>query len=72
MQESSDKPVQVSVDALTEAVASGVLRALAARGSGDSPFDLDRTIAEQGIFASIVVYAGQWPTGRGSERAPGP
>lgn len=67
-----DRPAQVSVESLTESVARGVLRALEARIPADSDFDIGKLTAEQGIFASLVVYAGQWPTDPGQSRLGGP
>jgi hypothetical protein len=56
----------ITVDTLTEAVATGVMRAVAARrADDDSGIDFDKAIAENGLFGTVIVTCGTWPTDRG-------
>jgi hypothetical protein len=44
------------VDQLTEAITSGVLRALAAQSAEtDSPVDLAELVGKRGIFGQVIV-----------------
>jgi hypothetical protein len=52
------------VDQLTEAITSGVLRALAAQSAEtDSPVDLAELVGKRGIFGQVIVLGGMWPDG---------
>jgi hypothetical protein len=57
----SDREKQLSVDQLTEAVASGVLRALEARVPSDEAVDFRSVVKEGGLFGSIHITCGIWP-----------
>jgi hypothetical protein len=64
----------LSVQDLTEAVATGVLRALAAhQAANDAPADAETLSKGGGVFGSLVIVCGQWPTGnRNPLGIPGP
>ena len=58
-------PGPISVDQLTEAVASGVLRALSSPAfAQERPVDVAQLAAERGIFGQITIICGWWPTGK--------
>jgi hypothetical protein len=62
MNDRSTSPL--SVQDLTEAVASGVLRALAIhQAAHDAPADAETLSKGGGAFASLTIVCGQWPTG---------
>jgi hypothetical protein len=54
----------LSVQDLTEAVATGVLRAMTAhQAANDALADMETLSKSGGVFGSLVVVCGQWPTG---------
>jgi hypothetical protein len=64
-QPSAETPASISVDQLTEAVASGVLRALNSPAfAKDKAIDVGQLAADRGIFGQIVIVCGMWPTGK--------
>lgn len=64
-QSSAQTPASISVDQLTEAVASGVLRALnSPTFARDKAIDVGQLAADRGIFGQIVIVCGMWPTGK--------
>jgi hypothetical protein len=66
--QSEAAPKPISVDQLTEAITSGVLRALSAQTfvDKDRPVNMAQLAAERGIFSQIVITCGSWPTGKES------
>ena len=55
-------PASLSIEGVTEAVTSGVLRALAAHATrSDESIDLAALIASGGLFGSVVIIGGAWP-----------
>jgi hypothetical protein len=60
----TDQPI--TLDQLSEAVTSGVLRAISAHRleARDTPGDLSRMLLDRGIFGQVVVTCGQWPNGK--------
>jgi hypothetical protein len=55
----------IAVDQLTEAIATGVLRALGSQSaSQDKPVDIGRLAADRGIFGQVVILCGVWPSGK--------
>ena len=63
----TDNPaVSLDVAGLTEAVTAGVLRALAAHQSAtDQSVDIGALIKSGGLFGSVVIIGGAWPSGDG-------
>jgi hypothetical protein len=59
-------PKPISVDQLTEAITSGVLRALSSQTfvDKDRPVNGAQLAAERGIFSQLVITCGNWPTGK--------
>ena len=66
--QSGAAPEPISVDQLTEAITSGVLRALSSQAfvDKDRPVNAARLAAERGIFSQLVVTCGMWPAGKES------
>jgi hypothetical protein len=64
-QPGAETPASIPVDQLTEAVASGVLRALnSPTFARDKAVDVGQLAADRGIFGQIVIVCGIWPTGK--------
>jgi hypothetical protein len=56
-------PASLSIEGVAEAVTSGVLRALAAHASStEEQVDIAALIAAGGLFGSVVIVGGMWPT----------
>jgi hypothetical protein len=57
-------PASLSIEGVTEAVTSGVLRALAAHATrSEESIDIAALIAG-GLFGSVVIIGGAWPTNK--------
>ena len=66
-QPGAQTPASIPVDQLTEAVASGVLRALnSPTFAKDKAVDVGQLAADRGVFGQIVILCGIWPTGKES------
>lgn len=64
-QPGAERSAPISVDQLTEAVASGVLRALNSPAfAKDKAVDVGQLAADRGIFGQVVILCGVWPTGK--------
>jgi len=64
-QSGAETPASIPVDQLTEAVASGVLRALnSPTFAKDKAVDIGQLAADRGVFGQIVILCGIWPTGK--------
>jgi hypothetical protein len=63
-QSSIGRSESIGVDQLTEAIASGVLRALGSQAAQDKPVDFAQLASDRGIFGQVVILCGIWPTGK--------
>lgn len=59
------RPEAIGVDQLTEAITSGVLRALESQtATHGEPVDFAKMASDRGIFGQVVILCGIWPNGK--------